>query len=422
MSARLTCLALILGAVAAVAAPAPQPAAAPGKGAVMAGGSQPVVTPTGSSVPLTPDQLKALDSSLAQAESIVLDLESIASGGVDGTGCPPSFTVRDYMQDLRSRRTSKETGDDIIDSDSTHKEDSGAKAEWQFFYACQALATRNPAACAEAGSVVPKTVNKNVDYKAGLQDPNAMPEDKALAMQQAQSYEGKCVNSFYQERARAAYVSKAANFVDVCRESLPHLAEVKDAPSAEAICRAWQSYSGTPEPFIAAMQSGLKNPLKREYALNVIREMTVAPGACAAQSRESARRMCREMEDFRSAFASKNKDACKNGICRVLMGDGQGACESYSKKFRAAACNQHYATTFASSREGTFKSVTDGIEKSLGASDAGIGDPKALKEFNARLDKLYDLKDRFTRASVKINPGSAKKSASAPAAGPKKGA
>jgi hypothetical protein len=404
-------VALILGtAAAAWSAPKP-PSAMPGAAVAVTGSSAPPA-------PLTPDQLKALDSGLAEAEGIVLDLESIASGGVDGTGCPPSFTVRDYMLDLRARRGSKETGDDIMDSDASHKEDAGPKLDWQFYYVCEALATRNPASCAEASSVTPKTLHRDVTYREGLQDPNAISEDQALKLQQSQSYEGKCVNSFYQERARAAYLSKASNFLDVCRDALPRMTQPKDDAGSVAICKAWRDYNGNPEPFIAALQAGLAHPLKRAFALDIVREMTVAPGACAALPREYYRRMCREQEDFRKALEGRNKDLCRTGICRVLMGDGQAACEAYGKKFRAAACTQRYAVSFLDSRAGSFKAITEQLDKAMAASDAGIGDPKALKAFNARLDKLYDLRDRFTRASEKINPGSTRKT---PAAAPRKG-
>lgn len=422
MSARTMTLALILGCAAFVsAAPLPNPPSSPGAGnagaapATAGGGS---VTGGGGSVPLSPEQVKLLDENLRQAESIVLDMESIAKGGVDGTGCPPSFTVREYMQDLRSRRSSKETGDDILDSDSTRKEDGGAKIEWQFYYLCQALATKNPGACAEAASVTPKTLNREVSYKSGLQDPNAISTEQALAMQQSQSYQGKCTISYYQERVRAAYVAKAPNFMDVCREGVSRMTEVKDAASAEAVCRALRDYNGDPEPFVAAMQSGVAHPLKREFVLGVVREMTVAPGSCASLPREYYRRLCREQEEYRQALAAKSAASCRGGICRVLMGEPLIACESYSKKFRASACTQHYAAEFAAGRGRTFKSYADQIEKTLNSSDAGVGDPKTMKEFNARIDRLYELRDRFDRAGDKINPGAARK---APAAG-KKGA
>jgi len=414
MSARTMTLALILGGAALVsAAPLPKPpAGAPGAG--NAGAAPPTagggsVTGGGASAPLSPEQIKALDENMRQAETIVLDMESIAKGGVDGTGCPPSFTVREYMQDLRSRGSSKETGDDILDSDATHKEDSGAKIEWQFYFLCQALATRNPGACAEASAVTPKTLNREVSYKSGLQDPNAMSTEQALAMEQSQSYQGKCTISYYQERVRAAYTAKAPNFMDVCREGVSRLTEVKDAASGESVCRALRDYSGDPEPFVAAMQAGVAHPLKREFVLGALREMTVAPGTCASLPREYYRRLCREQEEYRQALAAKSAAPCRGGICRVLMGDGLIACDSYSKKFRAAACTQHYAAEFAAGRARTFKSYADQIEKTLSASDSGLGDPKAMKEFNARIDRLYDLRDRFDRAADKINPGAARK-------------
>jgi hypothetical protein len=420
MKARMTTLALALTlAATAVAAPPPTPPSPKSTGTPPVG-SQPPSTPTpggqsvgGNSAPLSADQLKVLDEALSKANAIVVDVESMTKG--DGTGCPASFTVREYMEDLRAKRTSKQTGDDLVDQDSGRKEDGGAKLEWQFYYLCEALATKNVAACAEAGSVTPKTLNRNTSMKAGLQDPNAITDDAALQMQQSQSYEGKCSNSFYQERTRGAFIGKSPQFMELCKQSLSHMTPLKSPASAEPICSAWQAYNGDPQPFVNAIQAGVAHPLKREYALGIVSEMTVAPGVCSGLEREYYRRLCREQEDYRKALTTKNASACRGGICRVLMGEGLVACESYARKFKAGACTQHYAADFVEAREKDFKRYADQVEGFLSSADSGIGDPKQLKEFNARLDKLYELRDRFDRAADAVAPKSAPRKVPAPA-------
>lgn len=365
--------------------------------------------PTGDGAPLTPEQIKGLDSALNLAEGIVIDVESIAKGGVDGTGCPPTFTVREYMQDMRNGRYSKQTGDDLVDHDATHKEDAGPKLEWQLYYLCQAVAAKNAGACAEADFIKPKTLHKDVNYKDGLQDPGAMSTEAALAMQASQSYQGKCANAYAQVRAVSAFLSRAPDFLEVCRESIPKLAELRSPAAAEPMCRAWRDYNGSAEPFLQAIQTGVAHPLKREYALGVIREMTAAPGACAGVEHAYFKRVCGEMEDYKRALAARTPGACRGGICKVLMGEGLLSCEGYAKSFRTSACDLAYRDSFLTSREGTFKSYADQIEKTLASSDAGIGNARALKEFNARLDRLYDLRARFDAAAEEISPKSVKK-------------
>lgn len=381
--------------------------------ALLAGAAPPAPPPPPSSAPgsqapsqVGPEQLKQVDATLRQAEDIVLDVESMARGGSDGSGCPASFTVRAYMEDIRAKRLSKEAGDDLIDSADGAKEDSGPKLAWQFYYVCEALAAKNPAACAEADSVKPKTLNRSVNYKQGLQNPDAMSEEQALQMQQSQSYQGKCVNAYHLQSARAAYVARSPQFMDVCKQAVPHFAEVKDPASGEAMCRAWRDYNGDAGPFIAAIQAGVAHPLKREYALGVVREMTVAEGVCSTLDREYFRRACKEMEDYRAAFQAKDAGRCRTGVCRVLMGQGAAACESYGKQFRASACTQRYAADFVAGREKSFKAYADQVESALGEG-AGLGAAKQLKEINARLDKLYDLRARFDRAADSVVPKTA---------------
>ncbi|PNB46253.1 hypothetical protein C1X29_28345, partial [Pseudomonas sp. GW456-12-10-14-LB2] len=92
---------------------------------------------------------------------------------------------------------------------------------------------------------------------------------------------------------------------------MPHFAEVKDPASGEAMCRAWRDYAGDPGPFIAAIEAGVAHPLKREYALGVVREMTVAEGVCSTLDREYFRRACKEMEDYRAALQAKDAGRCR---------------------------------------------------------------------------------------------------------------
>lgn len=406
MKARTTTMALVaVLAVAASAAPNPQsPTSSPKGVAAPTGPTGAPVSASDKPVLLTPEQLRTIDDSLSKAEVFVLDAESVAKGGGDGSGCPAGFTVREYMQDMRAKRISKQTGDDLLTGEKAAMSEGGAKLEWQLYYLCQAIAMKNPMACADAASVSAKTLNRDIALKSGLQDPNAMSEEEVLQKLSSQNYDGKCTISYYQETARAAFLSKSPKFLDICKQAAPRISDLKDPAASEAMCRAWQGYNGDPDPFVRAIEGGVAHPLKRDFALGVVREMTVAPGVCATLKREYDRRLCREQEDFRKAAAAHDAGQCRGGICRVLMGDGLAACESFARKFKPDACTQVYAGDFVASREKSFKALADQIETFLGGSDAGMGNLKQLKELNARLDRLYDLRDRFDRAAETVAP------------------
>jgi hypothetical protein len=348
----------------------------------------------------TQEQLKTIDGALAQASAIVKDLESMATGGVDGTGCPPSFSISDYMRDMREKKNAKITGDDIRDEDG-----KGPKLDWQFFYLCRAVATNSPESCAEADSITPKTLKRGTNYREGLQNPNAMTEDQALAMQSSSSYAGKCRFYYYQSRLTQAYISKDPKFMQICDAAAPHLASIPSPQAADPVCRAMRAYTGDPEAFVRALNGAVSQPFKREYALGVLDEMTAKPGACAKISRPYSHRLCEETSAYRSALAAKKSAVCgRRGLCRVLMGEPKFACELYLRDVKKEACGLVYSKSFLETRAASFKTLTDQIQTYLGGSGAGLGDVKDLKAFNARLDRLFQLRRRFQQASDAIAP------------------
>lgn len=411
MKARLTTLALALTlAATAVAAPPPTPPNPKSTGTPPVG-SQPPTTSAGAgqsvggtAAPLSADQLKVLDEALSKAGAIVADVESMAKGSLDGTGCPPSFSVHSYLQDLHGHRFAKEFGNDIPDADGLdgrHQDASAStKTDWQLYFLCGALASHTSVACSDAAALPFSSYD------------NGLPKDW--------TYADECAESYRAQLAETKYLAKAPDFLGACKEYLTHLkgkASPANGGSFDAICAAWRDSSGDARGLATVIQHNLNPSVPIKDAVYIAQEMLTSPNFCSSvqQSWPYQGRICQERQDYRKALAAKDKGLCHGALCRVMMGDGAVACEVYAKKFKTAACSRIYSAEYLTAAETNFKHYADQVDAALGGSEPAVGNPKLLKEFNSRLDKLYDLRDRFDKASQTISP---KKASTAPA--PKK--
>ena len=346
---------------------------------------------------LTPESIKRIDLALGQAEVVVTSLEAVAKSGPDGGGCPANITVRKISADLKNKQLSKETGDDLPDSADSARGDASAKVEWQLYNLCQALAAKSAAPCADASAITPKTD----DHRSGRRGASA-------------SYQDTCTRNFHKDRVRAAYIARSANFLDVCREALPQVAPFKDAAATEAACKAW--LSGGADGLAGAITTGLSRPMPREEAMQAALEMSAQPGICAKLPTDLVRRTCREQDSYRKALAAGNASPCAGGICRLLMGGGAPACESYAKSVKSVVCVSRYGPDFVAASEKDFKAALDPAAAFIDNANPAGGDPKALKDLDSRLDRLYALRDRFQKASDLIAPKVKKGETGGPAA------
>jgi hypothetical protein len=393
----------VLLASAAAAAPAPAPKAPPasvGYGYV-ATSTDPVQT-----VALE-NAAKTVDLLLGQAALAVGELETTAKGGPDGTGCPPGFSIESYARDAKAKRSVKELGADIPDQGGAIKND------YQYYAVCRALAAGIESPCASLLEIVAQPPQKNRTlYATGAAAPTQG------AFQERVSEKDRCVDSFRVHRVKIAFVARDARFMEECREAAPSMPPFKSPDAQETFCAAWSSARvGATDGLAAAIMGGVKTPLKPEFARDAAREMVSDPAWCADDAGDDQKRACRELNDYREALAKKSPDACKGGLCRMLMGGGPRACEPYAAKLKKAVCTSVYQAGFAADRG-------EAAEKSLKTAEAIIlrAAPRAPKLADARgflerLDRVYELRDRAFNATEALGPP--KKPAAQPAPTPR---
>lgn len=368
--------ALSLGAGAADPPPAPginRNAAAPAPGA-------PAVEGVGSS-----QAMAQADNLLMQAEKEVLLMEGVSKGGEN---CPPGFTFSQMIADIRS---GKLQGGEI-----ENLSQGAGRAESRLYFVCQAVAGRSPKACDDAGLFQPK------DGKGASSQPRqGAPGAPGVNYS---SYQGSCVAFFHSVRTRAAYLSRDPQFLSYCREAAPYAAPFRDGAAVEMACKAYQGNAGDPRALAAMLPGALSRPVPPEFALQASREMLVDPTVCASVQDDMDRALCGELADYRKALAGRSIKACRGGLCQMLMGAGAGACESYAAGLKKVACTRRYGGDYAGDRQRLLEQQLGLVEKLLAGGELTAVDLRTAKAFTARLDKLYELRDRSTRALDAVAP------------------
>jgi hypothetical protein len=327
-----------------------------------------------STTDLAPAQLAAIDTALKQAQMVILEAEAVGNG-VDG-GCPPGASMRQYMQDLRAKRLPLSTEELIfgIGSNTSSRpksDETGPRLDRRLYYVCLALATKSSGPCG--------------DLDVFTQNPGSTPD--------MHGYGDQCRDEYNRDRVRVGWITGDPDTVKYCREYQPQ--------ATDAECRAFQNGLVDRTPLIRYMERTYHE--SPEDADRAAREMTLVPGVCEELKFSHSQVLCRAMADYRDAYKAKNAAQCKTPVCRALMGQGASACEDYASKFKPLIC-KHYQADYIAGREKYFNGVLDRVQTFLNESDAGVGNIDELKAFNARLDSLYELRERFYRVFYKLSP------------------
>lgn len=379
--------ALALCALGAPAAAAPAPQRNPGPDVP----STPVLAPASGGEAAGPERLKLLAKALDKAEEIVAGVELTASGGADGSGCPPDFVMSDYLRDSGTDGFAKILGPSL-----------GLPDELRYYLVCRALAANDPNACAAAAGAPPMASSGALLHQGsegnGASSPAVVP-----------TYEAACRESYYQARLSQAYLSRDPRFAQICAAAVPHLANFRSPAAIADACRAMFAYDGKdPEPFVRAVQAGVVPSLKRAYALSVLAEMTARPGSCAGASEAYGRTVCGQVVAYGLALKARRASKCDGGICRALMGLPAATCEPYATQLKKRVCGPFYTRRYLAAKKAEFKTLTDQVEVFLSGSSEGLGGVADLKRFNALVNRLSDLRARFSVAERRITAAAGK--------------
>ena len=190
--------------------------------------------------------------------------------------------------------------------------------------------------------------------------------------------------------------TRTANRCNSPRCRAPALAPPAKSPAAvDAICTAWKNTTQDTGALVSAIMSGMKTPLKLETAREVAGEITSDPAACGNGNRSQALE-CNEINDYRAA--SGKRAACRGGLCRMLMGEGPGACDYYDLEVKKYVCSNFYRAKYSAERGSIIEEKLRLAETLIASLSARVSDIHEAQAFSDRLDRVYALRDRMTQA------------------------
>ncbi|MEQ1918383.1 MAG: hypothetical protein ABL955_04230, partial [Elusimicrobiota bacterium] len=227
-------------------------------------------------------------------------------------------------------------------------------------------------------------------------------KDKSLSngdLREFATQKEKCVASYQLMRAKVAYVARDPNFMAFCRDTAQAIPPAKSPAALDAICKAWQNTAQDTGPLVAAIVGGMQTPLKPEFARETAREIISDPATCAGGNRDQALE-CLEVNDYRAALAKKDPNSCRGGLCRMLMGAGPTACESYDVEIKKYVCSNFYRARYSAERGPIVEERLRLAEALVSSLSARVTDLRDAQAFTDRLDRVYSLRDRLTQATA----------------------
>ncbi|MFI5346165.1 MAG: hypothetical protein ACHQ51_07305 [Elusimicrobiota bacterium] len=326
----------------------------------------------------TPSQQATVDAAIARARALTEEMESLAAGGADGSNCPKGVTVKEISEDYKANRFSKGINGEIRRL--VGKDSDG----WEMANACSAYASKNPAQCSSMLAS---------DYD---EDPKDLPDHPLDFMR------GRCGAFAKILPVYRAYDAKDPAFVEACVGLAPSFDGLTSPDALRKACQALADYKGDPEPFIAAYSAAVNPTPSRTEAMDNLQKLTGDQKLCDKYIYSVQREVCKERGSFQRASASKSKGACRGALCRVMMGEPAGACETYAADVKKAICRVAYLPAYVDDQTRAFQGLSDQVVAAV--SNAGLTDLAALKEVNQRLDHVFALRARFDDAANKIAP------------------
>lgn len=429
MKTTIVSFALLLGLSGfALSEPPPAPASAPGPGAAQ--GAAETRASAGASAA---EAAAKADVLLTESEVWISELESAVKGGNDGSGCPSNFNLRAYLRDKKEKKISKSIGDTIP------AQDSRAKAEWDFHFVCNALAAKNPASCSELAD------HSRLQGAVG---------DGSMPHASFNTEKDMCTAVYSRMRVKIAASTRDPKFMDVCRDMVQAWWPTMKSPaSVDAICSAWQiSRQGNSDeedargaekqarakraagaeqqvpPAIAArvkglvtaISNGVKMPLNHENAEGLAFESVFGSFWFSSGDEEMSKLSHQELSDYVAAFAKKDANSCKGGMCRMLMVGSAASCDQYAVKVKKQVCARYYRGKFSDDRGPLIEERLKLAEALVSGATGKVGNLREAQAFTERIDRIYALRGRLTSAVLVLSTLSQKQQGAPVKAGTKK--
>jgi hypothetical protein len=330
---------------------------------------------------MTEADLAAIDGDISVAEALTREMESLAKGGPDGSGCPVNLDSRSFHDNLKRDLKSGPLLKEIFGKAGK----AADKSAWSLYYLCLAIATKDVGVCAD----LPTLDFTPAPAGAPMKNKNSQSDCAAIA-QIVQLYR--------------AYDSSAPGFLDTCVSAATKAEEGGWASPAalRGMCRAVSDYKGNPESFIAAARAARRPSPSSAEALQLLQEITGDPKACAGADSDFAAAFCRERVDARKAAQAKDPKLCGGGLCSVMIGGPAGACDGYKAEIRKSACKAYFTPRYAAESTKAFTRLQEKVTAALNGSNQN--DLKLAKAVNERLEKLYALRGRFDAAATVVAP------------------
>ncbi len=342
-----------------------------------AAGAPPFLAPAVSG-PFTPAQQATVDAALTRAETVTEDMEALASGAADGSGCPKNATVRDISADYKAGKFAKGTAGEI------HNLIGKDPDRWEMANVCLAYARKDAQICSDM--IAP-------DHDVDPVDINDHPLDFTR---------GRCRSFARILPVYRAYDAKDPGFVDLCAGLASNFDGLTSPAALRKACSALAVYNGDPEPFITAYTAAVNPPPSRNEAMENLQKLTADPKLCDKFIYASQKEVCKERVSFQRAAASKNKAACRGALCRVMMGDPASACETYAADVKKAICRASYLPGYVDDQTRAFQLLSDQVVTAL--ANEGLDDQASLRAVNQRLDRLFALRARMDDAVARVAP------------------
>ncbi len=285
------------------------------------------------------------DAVLSSAAAVVAELETVASGGVDGTGCPAGVTAEAISRDLR--------GGAFKDLEGELQKAIGDTSRWERYHVCLAVARKDVGVCRAMASVEPEMTPEELERHARMLEVTT---------------QDRCVGYATEFMLYRLLADRVPAFVDGCVAAPEHKRLASSPAALRRFCRALLAYDGDPAPLRAALPPGVD----ADRLPQIVSEVFGDEKQCPTLQYEKDRDFCREHVSFLRRHASGKASDCYGGLCRVLAGEPETACEGYVRGIRAEACRTVYAPVWAKEQSRRFEALADAVPKERAEAVAGL--------------------------------------------------
>jgi hypothetical protein len=271
-----------------------------------------------------------------------------ALAAVESTGCPDGADPERAVRDAESGRLPPTAARSL----------DAAREDLRLYFACRAYAVAGPAPCAVLART-PARVAFSTD-KSALRRPDTL--------------EFLCASDLQDMRmARATIAGDGAAFAAACRahDEAGHRDFARGR--VDEACAVLAGGGADPKGACRRLAPLFSNPAPASFCEGELRQFAGDEAYCRSiEGQPVARELCLGYAAWRRARGGDASACADSPTCRVLAGDGAGACAPLGRRALAGVCAAHYAPAALSAAEADL----DAAERLLsdGARD-GAPDP-----------------------------------------------